>query len=134
MSENGYRLLNLARVATLATINPDGTPNLVPVVFALDGDRLVTAVDQKPKRSKNLARLQNIGRDQRVAVLAHHYAEDWARLWWVRADGTASVVTSDPEAISALKSRYPQYAGDVDLSPVISIAIETMRVWTADQG
>ena len=30
-----------AQVARLATIDPDGRPHLVPIVFVLDGERLV---------------------------------------------------------------------------------------------
>ncbi|HJR87761.1 MAG TPA: TIGR03668 family PPOX class F420-dependent oxidoreductase [Acidimicrobiia bacterium] len=132
MSERGRRLLDLARVATLATINPDGSPHVVPIVYAIVGDRLVTAVDQKPKRDPNLARLRNIGADPRVSVLAHHYAEGWHHLWWVRVDGHAKVVAEDPEAITALKARYAQYSRYEITGPIISVAIEGIRVWMAD--
>ncbi|HJU51554.1 MAG TPA: TIGR03668 family PPOX class F420-dependent oxidoreductase [Acidimicrobiia bacterium] len=131
MSEKGRRLLDLARVATLATINPDGSPHLVPIVYALVGERLVTAVDQKPKRDPNLARLRNIRADPRVSVLAHHYAEGWHHLWWVRVDGHAKIVAEDAEAITALMSRYPQYSHYQITGPVISVAIEGIRVWMA---
>ncbi len=132
MSERGRRLLDLARVATLATINPDGSPHVIPIVYAIVEDRLVTAVDQKPKRDPNLARLRNIRADPRVSVLAHHYAEGWHHLWWVRVDGHAQIVSEDPEAITALKARYPQYSQYEITGPVISVAIEGIRVWMAN--
>lgn len=132
MSERGRRLLDLARVATLATINPDGSPHVIPIVYAIVEDRLVTAVDQKPKRDPNLARLRNIRADPRVSVLAHHYSEGWHHLWWVRVDGHAQVVSEDPEAITALKARYPQYSQYEITGPVISVAIEGIRVWMAN--
>ncbi|HJU81896.1 MAG TPA: TIGR03668 family PPOX class F420-dependent oxidoreductase [Acidimicrobiia bacterium] len=132
MSEKGRRLLNLARVATLATINPDGSPHVIPIVFAIVGDRLVTAVDRKPKQDLNLARLRNIRSDPRVSVLAHHYAEGWHHLWWVRVDGHAKVVSEDPEAIAALKARYSQYNQYEITGPVITVAMERIRVWVAD--
>lgn len=132
MSERGRRLLDLARVATLATINPDGSPHVIPIVYAIVEDRLVTAVDKKPKRDPNLARLRNIRADPRVSVLAHHYAEGWHHLWWVRVDGHAQVVSEDPEAITALKARYPQYSQYEITGPVISVAIEGIRVWMAN--
>ena len=131
MSEKGRRLLNLARVATLATINPNGTPNVIPIVYALVGDRLVTAVDEKPKQDPNLARLRNIRADPRVSVLAHHYAEGWHHLWWVRVEGQASIVSDDPEAITALKARYPQYGQYEITGPVISVTMDVIRVWMA---
>ena len=37
-----------SRVARLATVQPDGAPHLVPVVFAVVGDVVYTAVDDKP--------------------------------------------------------------------------------------
>ncbi|MDP9296456.1 MAG: pyridoxamine 5'-phosphate oxidase family protein, partial [Actinomycetota bacterium] len=42
------------RVAHLATVRPDGGPHVVPIVFALEGDRLYTAIDDKPKRTRGL--------------------------------------------------------------------------------
>jgi hypothetical protein len=48
-----------ARVARLATIDPDGRPHLVPIVFVLDGQSLYSAVDAKPKRSRRLRRVAN---------------------------------------------------------------------------
>ena len=132
MSERGRRLLNLARVATLATINPDGTPHVIPIVYAVLGERLVTGVDQKPKRDLNLARLRNIRADPRVAVLAHHYAEGWNHLWWVRVDGRAAIRSEDAEAVEALKARYPQYGTYKITGPIISVSMESVLVWMAD--
>jgi len=40
------------RVARLATVRPDGSPHLVPVVFALDGPTIAFAVDDKPKSTR----------------------------------------------------------------------------------
>jgi PPOX class probable F420-dependent enzyme len=83
-----------ARIARLATVDALGTPHLVPIVFAVDGDRVYSAVDAKPKRSPALRRLANIAVNPHVAVLVDHYAEDWTTLWWVRADGTGQVAST----------------------------------------
>jgi PPOX class probable F420-dependent enzyme len=74
-------------VARLATTGPAARPHLVPVTFALDGDRIYTVVDAKPKATMNLRRLRNIRADPRVAVLADHYEDDWSRLWWAGPTG-----------------------------------------------
>src|ERR1700733_13146799 len=76
-----------AAVARLATVGPGGRPHLVPVTFAVGGDPIYTPVDAKPKTTANLQRLRNIAASPQVAVLADHYAADWAQLWWARADG-----------------------------------------------
>ena len=80
---------------------PAGELVTVPVVFVLEPDRDVvwTAVDAKPKSTRSLRRLANIAANPRVSLLVDHYDEDWTRLWWVRADGQASItVDSDPAA------------------------------------
>ena len=88
-----------ARVARLATADADGRPHLVPVVFAVDGDRVWSAVDDvKPKATMRLRRLRNIAANPAVALLADHYDdEDWTALWWARADGAAQLLDpADP--------------------------------------
>ena len=120
--------LAAARVARLATVTPDGAPHLVPIVFALVGDVVCTAVDAKPKRHRALQRLVNIAHEPRVSVLADHYDEDWSTLWWVRADGVATV-TDEPEP--ALVAKYPQYAATPPPGPFLRIAV---RRWTAWSG
>ena len=135
MDDRTASQLDRIRVATLATVSADGRPHLVPVVFARDGDELVTAVDGKPKKQTTLARIANISRDPRVTLLAHLYDEDWSKLSWVRVDGSASL-EEDGEAftraLTALRNRYPQYE-TVDLTgPVIRIAITRTTSWDAD--
>lgn len=130
-------LLDELRVARLATISADGRPQLVPVCYALVGNVIAVAVDEKPKRSTNLARLRNIARDPRVAFLADRYDDDWTRLAWVRIDGTARVAPAgreQPAAIEALRERYPQYRS-MALEELPLILIEALRVsaWRWDQ-
>ena len=80
-----------APVAVLATVGSNGAPHLVPVVFAVHDDVVYTAVDAKRKTTVRLRRLANIAANPRVSLLVDHYDEDWAHLWWVRADGVAAV-------------------------------------------
>jgi PPOX class probable F420-dependent enzyme len=74
-------------VARLATTDPDGWPHLVPIVFALEGDTLYSAVDREPKRSSRLRRIENARARPDVSILVDHYEEDWGRLWWIRLRG-----------------------------------------------
>ena len=83
-----------ARVARLATTDPDGRPHLVPIVFALDGDTLYSAVDRKPKRSQTLRRIENARARPDVTILVDHYEEDWSRLWWIRVRGPRASSTT----------------------------------------
>jgi PPOX class probable F420-dependent enzyme len=130
-------LLAGARVARLATVSTAGVPHLVPVTFAVADDTVYTAVDGKPKATAGLRRLANIRRSPAVAILADHYDEDWTTLWWVRADGVASVL-DDPAAMARplglLARRYPQYASVPLPGPVIAIRISAWTGWTAAAG
>lgn len=125
-----------ARVAVLASIGPGG-PHLVPVVFALDGDRLHLAVDTKPKRGGQLARVANLRADPRCALLVHGYDEDWARLWWARADGRAAIIDHGADwdrTLTLLQDRYPQYRGGTQIiGPAIVIDVERWSGWSAAQ-
>ncbi|BCB87502.1 TIGR03668 family PPOX class F420-dependent oxidoreductase [Phytohabitans suffuscus] len=123
-----------ARVATLATVDSAGAPHAVPVTFALDGETVWSAVDAKPKRHTALRRLDNIRANPRVSLLAQHWDEDWSALWWVRADGLATV-TADPSAVDRaaglLKEKYAQYR-TVDVpGPVIQVTVTSWRGWSA---
>lgn len=118
----------------------DGRPHVVPMTFALASDKtrptdtIYTAVDAKPKRSTSLRRLANIAANPRVAVIVDHYEVDWRTLWWVRADGTARLLTTDePEsrdAIERLIARYPQYRDQSPRSPVVAIDVIRWSSWS----
>ena len=118
-----------ARVARLATAGADGVPRLVPIVFAVVGDVIHTAVDAKPKSTRSLRRLANIAAEPRVSVLADHYEEDWSALWWARADGTARIVDFSPEGLAALTARYPQYRATPPPGPFLEITVDRWSAW-----
>ena len=122
------------RVARLATIRPDGTPHLVPVVFVLEDDRVWLIVDQKPKRRRDLQRLMNLRAEPRASVLVDGYDDrDWSLLWWVRADGTASVIEEPKEvdlAASRFSEKYPQHRAEPPQGPAIAIEVERWSGWS----
>jgi PPOX class probable F420-dependent enzyme len=122
-----------ARVARLATVTPDG-PRLVPVTFAWHRGTAVWAVDRvKPKRHTRLRRLDDLAADPRVALLADHYAEDWAELWWVELQGTAATLAGEAAAaaLDALAERYPAYRADRPPGPVVAVTPRRWAWWTA---
>jgi PPOX class probable F420-dependent enzyme len=128
------RRLAESMVARLATVGPDGSPHIVPVCFALEGKSIFFAVDRKPKRTSNLKRLRNIATHPEVAVLVDHYDDDWDRLWWVRADGTAHVLgpgAKAQHALALLAARYPQYRTKPPSGPVVEIVIVRLSGWSA---
>jgi PPOX class probable F420-dependent enzyme len=145
------------RVARLATVSAAGVPHLVPVTFAVLGERIVFVVDDKPKSTTRLRRLENIAAQPAVCLLVDVYDDDWSRLWWARADGTATVLTNDTgtgtdpgtdtgtgtdtdtdtdavtsaRAIDALAARYPAYVERRPGGPVVSIDVTAWSGWAA---
>ena len=121
-------------MARLATTDPDGRPHLVPIVFALEGDTLYSAVDSKPKRSRRLRRIENARARPDVTVLVDEYDEDWSRLWWIRLRGRARVLDGGPEhdrALALLAEKYPQYRHEPPGGPVLAVDVDEVRTWSA---
>lgn len=123
-----------APVARLGTITPDGMPHLVPVVFAVSHGVVYTAVDAKPKRTRQLRRLSNIENNPHASVLVDHYADDWTRLWWVRVDGIAAIHRSGTAVqlgYELLRAKYPQYQAVQLDGPVVAVEVGRWTSWHA---
>jgi PPOX class probable F420-dependent enzyme len=135
--------LSLWPVARLATLRKNGSPHLVPVVFAYSGDALWIPVDGKPKRERELERIQNLRRDPRATLLLDEYRDDWSALWWIHIEGRADIhriADGDPDerfqrATQHLRDKYPQYRewplfrGEPTL---IEVSPERRSAWCAD--
>ena len=81
-----------------------------------------------------MRRLENIAANPRVSLLVDHYHEDWRRLWWVRADGTARIVDEPPEltrVFDLLRERYVQYRTVELIGPAIVVEVESWVGWAA---
>jgi PPOX class probable F420-dependent enzyme len=126
--------LTAARVARLATIDPDGRPHLVPIVFAVEDDTLYSAVDRKPKRSQRLRRIENARARPEVTILVDHYDDDWDTLWWIRVRGRARVLDQGEErerALALLAAKYPQYEREPPNGPVLAVDLTEERGWSS---
>ena len=131
------RRLEEARVARLATADGSGKPHVVPVTFAIEDETVFFAVDAKPKRTTNLKRLRNMAANPSVSLLIDHYEEDWSRLWWVRVDGRARVLTDEAQtqhAVDLLAGKYEQYRKARPSGPVVAVAIERISGWSSDRA
>lgn len=126
-------LLAACRSGVLGTIGREGRPHLVPVCYALVGEELAIAIDEKPKQGTKLARVRNIERDGRATLLVDHYSDDWEELAWVRVDALGSIEGEGanwPEALAALRERYAQYrAMELESLPLIRLAPERVVSW-----
>jgi PPOX class probable F420-dependent enzyme len=121
-------------VAMLATVGSDGSPHVVPVVFAVHNDVVYTAVDAKRKTTQRLRRLANIEGNPKVSMLVDHYDDDWTQLWWARADGVAAIHHSG-EAMavgySMLRKKYVQYQRIALDGPVVTVDVQRWSSWHA---
>ncbi|HXC37490.1 MAG TPA: TIGR03668 family PPOX class F420-dependent oxidoreductase [Burkholderiales bacterium] len=136
--------LRTARIARLSTLDGEGHPNVLPVCFVVDGDRTIyTAVDGKPKKAApdQLARVRNIQRHGRVALVVDHYEEDWRQLWYVLVRGVAALIPGEPaeeraRSLTLLREKYPQYRAGLlaDEAPIIRISIERITGWESKAG
>jgi len=130
-------MLREARVGRLATADATGRPLVVPVCFAFDGATLYSAVDDKPKRTRNLRRLRNVADNPHVSLVVDEWDEDWRRLRWVIVEGRADVLTRGLEftrAIDVLCQKYPQYRAmnlSRDEGTLVRIAPERILQWRA---
>lgn len=147
LAEATRAFVSAAREATLATIDPDGRPRLVPICFVLgtETDRLgrpslYTPIDEKPKASpepRQLARVRDLLILPDAVVLVDRWDEDWSRLAWVRMYGRGEVLEPQPRevdehaaAVAALRAKYPQYASHrLEARPIIRVTIDAIRSW-----
>jgi hypothetical protein len=120
----------------LCTLHPQRGPDPQPVMYAVTDDGHVgLPIDRvKPKASTRLQREENLEADPRAALLIEHWdADDWSRLWWVRADlrhlpDPPSSLTLDLEA--RLARNVAQYT-DRPFHRVLVCRIVAVTGWSA---
>jgi PPOX class probable F420-dependent enzyme len=149
LTRDERRFLAEARQGTLATLDPDGLPRLVPICFVLGeaDDRLgrpllYTPIDEKPKASpdpRRLARVRDLLVLPTAVVLVDRWDEDWSRLGWLRVYGRAEILEPQPReveehaaAVKALREKYEQYRPQkLEGRPIIRLTIDRARSWGA---
>ena len=129
------QFLEEQRVARLATVDEQGRPHIVPIVFVYADGVIYTPIDLKPKTTspERLRRVRNILSNPQVQVLVDHYDEDWQRLGYVQLRGTAEIIDRGVEyyqAIRLLEGKYQQYQElPLEGRPVIKISVERTVTW-----
>jgi coenzyme F420-0:L-glutamate ligase/coenzyme F420-1:gamma-L-glutamate ligase len=127
------RFLTAARVARLATVDASGNPHVIPVCFAVVGDRLFTPLDQKPKRVDpvELLRVRNVARHPAVSLIVDRWSEDWSQLAWLQVRADAFLLDAGgpehAEAVAALRARYVQYM-DMPLDELPMLCLTPRRI------
>jgi PPOX class probable F420-dependent enzyme len=128
-------LLAAARVGRLGLLDDNGAPRVLPVTYAVNGELLVTAVDQKPKQrtGEALARVRWLRARPHAALTVDHYDDDWSALAWVQALGTVRLVdvASAPEEMASLAERYEPYRADPPAGPLLVLEPDRLLWWHA---
>jgi PPOX class probable F420-dependent enzyme len=135
LPEWARKLLAAERVARLAFLDDGERPRVLPVTFAVAGDAVWSAIDEKPKQTAEPARVRYLRRSPDAALLVDVYDDDWARLAWVQLLGRVEVlpVDSEPDAVAALAAKYEQYARRTPPGPLLRLTVERTLHWRAAQ-
>ena len=133
LPEWARELLATARVARLAYVDDGDRPRVLPVTFAVAAGAVWSAIDEKPKRAAEPARVRYLERRPEAALLVDVYDDDWIRLAWVQLLGRVEVVPveSSPEAMEALAAKYEPYAERVPPGPLLRLSVERALHWRA---
>jgi PPOX class probable F420-dependent enzyme len=134
LTDQQRAFLTAQRVARLATADAGGRPHVVPICYALIGDKVYFTIDEKPKKKPTaLKRLANLRANPFAALVVDRYDEDWSRLGWVMVRGPAEILEAGEEhdqAQAALRLRYPQLAAmRIAGLPVVAVRIEQASSW-----
>jgi PPOX class probable F420-dependent enzyme len=130
-------LLEEARVGRLGLLDDEGAPRVLPVTFAVAEGRIWSAIDQKPKRTAEPARLRFLRRDPRAALTVDRYSDDWHELAWAQVLGSVSIIeVGDGQAgLAALSAKYEPYRTETPRGPLLALQPQRYLWWrAADQG
>jgi PPOX class probable F420-dependent enzyme len=126
-------LLASSRVARLGLLDEHDLPRVLPITFALGAGCVWSAIDRKPKRPGEPARVRRLRRRPEAALLADRYDDDWTRLAWVELRGTVSVLApaEAPEGLEALVVKYEPYRAEPPPGPLLRLAVARVSCWRA---
>jgi PPOX class probable F420-dependent enzyme len=126
-------LLESARVARLGFLDEEGAPRVLPVTFAVAEGQIWSAIDQKPKRTEEPARVRFLRRDPRAALTVDRYSDDWEELAWVQVLGRIEIleVADGRAGLTALKEKYEQYREEEPPGPLLALKPVRYLCWRA---
>jgi PPOX class probable F420-dependent enzyme len=126
-------VLEAGRVARLAFLDDRDRPRVLPVTYAIAGGAVWSAVDDKPKRAGEPARVRYLRRRPEAALCVDRYHDDWSRLAWVQLLGRVDVLdlTEGEDGLAALTARYAPYRESTPPGPLLRLEVERVLCWRA---
>jgi hypothetical protein len=111
-----YSSLLRARRGYLGLTGPNGAAEIVPVCFTWAGDAIWIAISEEGQLF-----------DQRFTFVVDRWDEDWTKLSWLVARGSAEILPDGPEAdraMDALESKYSEYLKYPHYGPILRMDVE----------
>lgn len=129
-------LVRGSEVGRLGFLDDLDRPRVLPVTYAVWDGAIWSAVDRKPKRPGEPARVRYLRRRPEAALTIDRYSSDWEQLAWVQILGTVRVdqVADAPDATAALAAKYEPYARERPPGPLLRLAPERILCWAAGIG
>jgi PPOX class probable F420-dependent enzyme len=126
-------LLAAQRVGRLAFLDDQDRPRVLPVTYAVLGDAVWSAIDDKPKRAAEPARVRYLRRRPEAALCIDRYSDDWGRLAWVQLLGRVDILSAaeSSAALQALAARYEPYRERTPPGPLLRLSVERALCWRA---
>jgi PPOX class probable F420-dependent enzyme len=127
-------LVEEARVGHLGLTDDRGRPRVLPVTFAPAQGAVWSAVDDKPKRTRYLARVRWLRDRPEAALTVDRYSDEWDELAWVQLLGPVTIVddpAAAPAAIEALAAKYAPYRERPPGGPLLRLDPQRALHWRA---
>ena len=125
MNKKEIAFLNKRELARLATASKDRMPHVIPVMYAMDGEKVIIAIDYHTKKLKNLRE------NPKVSLVVDEYDPNGA----VFIQGTCTILEKGPEYLRLLKILFKKFDfyrknpwGEGE-SPIISITPVKVVSW-----
>jgi len=117
----------------MALLDERDLPRILPVTFALWEGAVWSAIDLKPKRAAEPARVRRLRRRPEAALLVDRYDDDWSRLAWVELRGVVTIhpARARKAALDALVGKYPQYRRERPPGPLLRLEARATAHWRA---
>jgi PPOX class probable F420-dependent enzyme len=126
-------LVHRTRVGRLGFLDVADRPRVLPVTYAVHDGAIWSAIDRKPKRTGEPARVGYLRRRPAAALAIDHYSDDWDTLAWVQILGPVAVIVAaeEPDAVAALAAKYEPYAHEAPPGPLLRLQPERTLCWRA---
>jgi PPOX class probable F420-dependent enzyme len=126
-------LIAESRVGRLGMLDERDRPRVLPVTYALAEGAIWSAIDEKPKRATEPARIRFLRRRPEAALCVDRYDDDWERLAWVQLLGRIDVLDAREQdaAMDALAARYAPYRERPPRGPLLRLTVERALQWRA---